>query len=349
MNNSVVSLHASPARCTNSLAALLSLVVTIAVVTASASAQSSEEVHLVPRVRQEAHAPDKLFADASLMTATPPVRVNVNLVLVPVTVTDERNRLVSTLGRGDFELFEEEQPQEIRYFSVEDAPISIGLVVDLSGSMAKKLDSVHAAVDEFFANANPQDDYFVVTVSDTPRVLATRTQSVGTIQAKLASSPAGGITPLLDAIYLAETKLHSARYQRKAILIISDGADNASRYSLKEIKSLVQERDVEIYAIGLFDGLPLVRRFEEKFGKHLLNEVTEATGGRTIGIDNIAKLPAAAAVVSRELRSRYVLGYLPNARTVSRPWRKIKVKVRAQENAARVQAYYKKGYSYGSE
>jgi Ca-activated chloride channel family protein len=272
------------------------------------------------------------------------IRVDVDLVLVPVTVTDQMNRLVTALDKEDFTLYEGEERQEIRYFSTEDAPISIGLIVDLSGSMGNKIDSVHAAVDEFFKNANPQDDYFVVTVSDTPRLLANTTQSIGTIQEKLASAPPGGCTALLDAIYMAESKLRSARYQRRALLIISDGGDNVSRYTLREIKALVQEADAEVYAIGLFDGLPFIKTIEEKFGRHLLSQVTEASGGRTIPVGNLAKLPQVAATISRELRSQYVLGYRPKKGPRDGKWRKIKVRVTQPKHASPMQAFYKKGY-----
>jgi Ca-activated chloride channel homolog len=263
---------------------------------------------------------------------------------VPVTVTDQKNRLVTTLDKDDFTLYEGEEQQDIRYFSTEDAPISIGLIVDLSGSMANKIDRVHAAVNEFFKNANPEDDYFVVTVSDTPKVLGDSTQSIGTIQAQLGTVPAGGYTALLDGVYLAESRLRTARYQRRALLIISDGGDNISRYKLPEIKELVQEANAEVYAIGLFDGFPVFRTIEEKFGKHLLSEITEASGGRTIGVENLTKLPKVAATISTELRSQYILGYFPEKVSKDGKWRKIKVKVTPPEHASPLQAFYKKGY-----
>ncbi len=308
-------------------------------------AQSAEDVQIVPRAPDEPGAVASRSSADLLPASARALRVDVNLVLVPVTVIDAKNRPVANLGSQDFQLFEGERRQEIKFFSIEDAPISVGLIVDLSGSMANKIDEVRYAVNEFFVNANPQDDYFVVTVSDTPKVLANTTQSIGTIQEKLGSVPPGGYTALLDAIYLAETKLRNARYQRKALVIVSDGGDNISRYSLREIKSLVQETDAIIYAMGLFDGLPFIRSIEEKFGRHLLDQVTEATGGRTLPIDNAAKLPQAAMLISRELRSQYVLGYNPNADSRDGKWKKIRVKVNPQGGHSRVQAFYKKGYS----
>jgi Ca-activated chloride channel homolog len=149
---------------------------------------------------------------------------------------------------------------------------------------------------------------------------------------------------MLDAIYLAESKLRSARYQRKAIVIFSDGGDNASRYTLREIKNLVQESDVEVYAIGLFDTF-FVGALEEKLGKMWLSEITDATGGRTLTVDNRAKVPVAAATISREMRNQYVLGYQPDVPDAGASrWRKIKVSVTQPGTEQRLHAHYKKRY-----
>ncbi len=162
-------------------------------------------------------------------------------------------------------------------------------------------------------------------------------------QQKLAADNPDGQTALLDAIYLAIAKMRSARYQRRALLIVSDGGDNHSRYGLKEIKSLVQEANVEVYAIGIFDGL-LFRSFEEFMGKRWLSEITDVTGGRTVAAGDLGKVPEIAATVSREMRNEYVLGYRPRNMVRDGKWRKIKVQVTPSAPAGRVQAYYKKGY-----
>jgi len=150
----------------------------------------------------------------------------------------------------------------------------------------------------------------------------------------------------LDAIYLGLAKMRSARYQRRALLIISDGGDNHSRYHAKEVKSLVEEADVLIYGVGIFDSLPvpMFRTIEEKLGKRLLTEISEASGGRTIVADNAEKVPAIAATVSRELREQYVLGYTSNNPVRDGKWRKIKVQVSATAGVPPLHAYYKKGY-----
>ena len=237
----------------------------------------------------------------------------------------------------------------IRYFTKEDGPISVGLILDLSKSMTNKVDTERAAVEQFFQNANPDDDYFVIAVSSHPKLIATTTRSLRTIETELGLTVPDGNTALLDAIYLGVAQMQTARYKRHALLIISDGGDNSSRYKLREIKSIVQESDVSVYAIGLFDTA-LFKTFEEYMGKKWLSEITDASGGRTVTIDNLMRLPETAAAISWELRNQYVLGYKPSGLMADGQWRKIKVNVTPQEkplaaSGAHLQAYYRKGYS----
>ena len=309
-----------------------------------ASGQTVDTVHsqsnpkYVPAVKS-----DRLTSAPTVPVAdNKPLRVSVDVVLVPVTVSDRHNRPVTSLNRKDFSVFEDDKRQEIRYFSAEQSPLSIAILFDVSKSMTDKIDSERDALIEFFNNANPADEYFAITFSDRPRVLASSTQSIDELQNKLLAIEPGGPTAMLDAVYLAESKLRSAHYERKAIVIFSDGGDNASRYKLREIKSLVQESDVEVYAIGLFDKF-LIGAVEEKLGKEWLSEITDASGGRTVTVDNRAKLPDAAALISREIRTQYVLGYHPLIRNAG-AWRKIKVAVTDPVTQQHLYAHYRKGY-----
>jgi len=314
-----------------------------------AHSQSTDEVHIVPRNLPDQVKPQGAPATIDIepnLRPLKPMRVDVDLVLVPVTVTDALNRPVMGLEKQNFNLYEGEQQQEIIHFSSDDSPISIGLLLDLSKSMVNKYVIERTAVEAFFHNANPQDDYFVVAFSDRPRVLATSTQSIDDIQQKLAADNPEGETALLDAVYLALAKMRSARYSRRALLIISDGGDNHSRYGMKEVKSLVQEANVEVYAIGIFDST-FFRSFEEFMGKRWLGEITDVTGGRTIAAGDLGKVPEIAATVSREMRSEYVLGYRPRNARRDGKWRRIRVQVNPSASAGRVQAYYKKGYLAG--
>lgn len=315
------------------------------VIPSFAWAQSMDDVHVMPHEDAD-RAP---LVDAipieklpTMDSHTPPLRVGVDVVLVPVIVTDAMSHPVNTLKKQDFALYEENKLQEIRYFSTEDAPISIAVLLDVSKSMSDKVDTERAAVVEFFHNANPEDEYFAITFSDRPRLIARHSRSIDDIERKFLAAEPGGPTAMLDAIHLAEAELRSARYKRRAIVIISDGGDNASHYTLRETKNLAEESDVQIYAIGLFDTF-FFNTIEERLGKKWLSEITDRTGGRTLTVDNRAKVPEAAATISRELRTQYVLGYRPPKPARSR-WRRIKVRVNSLVAHPPLQAYYKKGY-----
>jgi Ca-activated chloride channel family protein len=279
--------------------------------------------------------------DPALSVHTRPMLFNVDVVLVPVTVNDAANRPVMGLGQQDFSIFEDSVQQPIRYFSDEDAPISLGVLLDVSNSMKEKIDTAREAVIDFFKNSNPEDDYFVISFSDNPALLADSTRSLSYVQARLAEAEPSGHTALLDAIYLGLNKMQHARYKRRALLIISDGGDNHSRYSSREIKHLVEEADVQIYAIGIYSTI--FKTPEEWNGQRLLTSITEATGGRTITIHNASELPAAAATVSHELRSQYVLGYQTQHPNDGK-WRKIKVTAHPQSTAERIEVHAKTGY-----
>jgi Ca-activated chloride channel family protein len=254
------------------------------------------------------------------------------------------NRPVVGLGQQNFAVYEDNQPQHISLFSAEDAPISVGVLLDLSSSMANKFVTERAALEAFFNNANAQDDYFVVTFADQPRLLTSAGDSMQDIQQTLAAGivPAGH-TALLDAIYLATARMRSARYSRRALLIISDGGDNHSRYGLQDVRSLVEEANVEVYAIGIFDSM-FFRSFEEWMGKRWLGEITNVTGGQTVPAAGLQKVPEIAAGLSRLMRNQYVLGYRPSNTARDGKWRKIKVRVTPPSGALPVQAHFKKGY-----
>ena len=309
-----------------------------------ARGQSTDEVHILPRSDQgilKSMADTSPADSASSSHYTRPLHVDVDLVLVPVTVSDSMNHTVTTLKKEDFLLYEENKQQEIRYFSTEDIPMSIAILVDVSKSMSDKIDNEREAIVEFFNNANRDDEYFAIAFSDRPRVLADSTQSLDQLQGKLLSEEPGGPTAMLDAVYLAVSKLRSAHYERKAIIIFSDGGDNASRYKLREIKSVVRESDIQVYAVGLFETF-LFNTIEEKLGKIWLSAITDATGGRTITVDTRTKVPEAAATISREMRNQYVIGYRPTSPAKAK-WRKIKVRLTSTDEPS-LRAYYKQGY-----
>lgn len=331
------------------LAAAVMLVLAMSLINAC-MAQESADVHITPNEHTHADTGGTRNGRPDYMSdmRTSLLRVNVDLVLVPVTVTDSLNRPVTGLSKGNFAVYEDEKPQHIRYFSAEDSPISVGILLDVSGTMSNKVDAAREALADFFKASHPDDDYFVITFADQPKLLADSTKSIGEIQDSLATVKPFGYTALLDAIEMALDKLQSARYQRRALLIISDGGDNSSRHKLSEVKASVEESDVEVYAIGLFDdGLPIFKAFDEKLGKRILSQVTEAGGGRTVTVENLARLSQAAASISTEMRTQYLLGYRPANSVRNGKWRRIKVRVATAvsgDASVRLHPAYKKGY-----
>jgi Ca-activated chloride channel homolog len=310
-----------------------------------AQAQSLDDVHVEPRHQSNT---EKAVAETTppgfpgLDGNFKPLRVDVDLVLVPVTVIDGMNHPVTALQKQDFRLYEGEKPQEIKYFFENDEPLSIAVLLDVSKSMSDKIDIERQALQDFVNNANPQDEYFEITFSDRPHLVASATNSLEEMQRPLMLAEPAGPTAMLDAIYLAEAQLRTAKYKRRAIVIFSDGGDNVSHHSHREIRGLVRERDVEVYAIGLFQAAPF-GTVEEKLGKMWLSQITDCTGGRTVAIQKREKVPEAAAEISREMRSQYVLGYRPaNARDGK--WRKIKIRVASAKTKQSLHASYKQGY-----
>jgi len=308
-----------------------------------AQSDSLDDAHVVPLQRSDQSA-QAVAAEPTLSARLKPFRSDVDLVLVPVTVTDSFNRPVLDLPQQEFTLYEDSVPQPIRYFSREDAPISIALVLDYSASMKNKIEYEAEAVKQFFLHANPDDEYFLVTVSSKPKLVASSTQSIGTIEERLASIKPQGATALYDAIYLGINKLRTARYQRRALLIISDGGDNHSRYSLKETRHMIEEADVLTYGIGIFDDMPvpLLKTVEERLGRQSLSKLTDASGGRTIPADDRRQIPQIAALISSELRDQYMLGYRPTNQ--KRDGKVHRIRVRLSASAVLRHVYYREGY-----
>jgi Ca-activated chloride channel family protein len=270
------------------------------------------------------------------------IRMNVDLVLVPVTVTDPMNRLVTGLEKEDFQIYENSKEQPIRTFAAEDAPVSIGIIFDLSGSMSSKLIRARESILQFIKTANPQDEFFVIGFNDRPELIEDFTSSVEDIQARLATVRSGHRTALLDAIYFGVTKMKDARHERKALLVVSDGGDNRSRYTEGEVRAQVREADVEIYSIGIFD--PYAPTPEERTGPQLLEDLSDVTGGRLFRVDDIDEMGDIAEKISTELRNQYVIGYRPQDLTRDGKWRKVKVKVNPPQGLPPLTIYARTGY-----
>jgi Ca-activated chloride channel homolog len=303
------------------------------------------DIHVQPREADKPkteEASNQSIVSSSMNTHVRPLKVGVDLMLVPVTITDPMNRLVTGLEKDNFQLFEGSSPQEIKSFSSEDAPVSLGVIFDSSRSMSSKMDRAKDAVMEFFKTANPQDEFFMITFSDRPEEIADFSTSVDDIQGRLLYTVPRGRTALLDAIYLGVSKMRAAKYPKKALLIISDGGDNHSRYTEGEIRSMVKEADILIYAIGIYDHYFPTE--EERLGPTLLSDVTELTGGRAFTIDNPNDLADVSTKIGIELRNQYVIGYRPKNPMHDGKWRKIKVKLLPPKGLPPLRVYAKTGY-----
>jgi Ca-activated chloride channel homolog len=309
----------------------------------AAWAQSVSDVNTAVRDRQEVARSVSPTAAGVTPSSEGPLRVSVDLVLIPVTVSDARDRPVLELTKRDFGLYDSGKQQDIKYFFAQAAPISIGLILDFSKSMENKIGREREAVVQFLNNANPEDDYFAIAVSSKPELIADATDSLDELRSRIGEKPPQGSTALLDSIAMALARMRSARYQRRALIIISDGGDNSSRYALRNIKNMVQESDVDLYAIGLFDTA-LFKTYEEFMGKRWLREITDPSGGRTVTVDSLEKLPEAAAEISRELRQQYVLGYSPTHTAANGKWHKVKVQILSSTAEHPLTPSYKKGY-----
>lgn len=296
-----------------------------------------------------AQSPSPLSRNQNPLEATRPnertLRVSVELVLVNVTVTDPYDRLVTGLEAEHFRVFEDKVEQEIVHFTSEDVPISIGVIFDLSGSMRNKIYKARLAAAQFFKTANPEDEFLLVTFNDRAQLASRFTSSIEELQTRLMFTATKGRTALLDAIYLGLSQMKGARHAKRALIIISDGGDNHSRYNEKDLKNFVEESDVQLYAIGIYEP-PGHRTHtsEEFYGPSLLTELTEMTGGRMFPVESLNDLADIAAKISVELRNQYLLAYKPGNRDPNGKWRKIKVLIRPPKGLPPLNVYAKAGY-----
>jgi Ca-activated chloride channel homolog len=283
-------------------------------------------------------------APATPSKAKASIRSDSNLVLVPVTVCDPMNRPVTGLEKEQFKVFDDKVEQTLTHFAMDDEPVAVGLVFDISGSMGPKLRTSREAAAQFFKTANAEDEFFLVEFNDSPRLVVPLGRDVAEIQNQLTFAQSKGRTALLDAVFLALHELKKSEKNRKALLIISDGGDNCSRYSETEVRNLVRESDVLIYAIGIYEPFGSRSRSPEELeGPGLLGEITEQTGGRHFPAD-ISELPDIAAKIGVELRNRYVLGYSPTDKVRDGRYHPVTVKVIPPHGMPPLHAYWRHGY-----
>ena len=280
------------------------------------------------------------------MTATgADFKADSTVVLVNVTITDGHGHPITGLHKENFQIFEEKAEQSVRYFSAEDLPISVGLVLDFSRSMTSKFPRLQEAVAQFLKIANPDDEFCMIEFRDRAELSVGFTRAPEDIQNRVAFANPAGHTALLDAVHLGLRQMKKARNPRKALLVVSDGGDNHSRFTTREVEDLARESDVEVYTVGIPDSAgPGLGEFEESRGARLLAEMSEQGGGRYYGIDNVRDLPAIAQRIGEELRHQYVLGYVSTNPGRDGKYRRVQVKVLRSPGQPKLSAYWRHGY-----
>jgi Ca-activated chloride channel homolog len=259
------------------------------------------------------------------------IRLETKLVSTVITVSDPHGRFVTGLEKENFEIYDDNVKQDIAIFSDEDAPITLGIVYDVSGSMGGLTNMSFQALRRFFHNSHEDDEYFIIAFNKKPQLVQDFTTSPNEILNRTIFIEAKGKTALYDAVYLATEKVKNGRHAKKALLILSDGHENNSRYSGKELAALLKESDVHIYAIGMGDNAVAKR-------------VLELTGGRVyswFGVTQIGDIYVRMALL---LRHQYVIGFYPSDTTSATKWHQVKVKVIAPKGLGRLSLSYKKGY-----
>jgi Ca-activated chloride channel family protein len=270
-----------------------------------------------------------LFSVAGVLYSQKSIKVDVDLVMVNVTVTDSDNKLVTDLKRENFQLFEDKIKQDIQYFSSEGAPLSLGIVFDISHSMQNKLELAREAAARFLETGTPEDEYLLVEFANRAELTENFTTDISRLRDRLAFKPAKGATALYDAVYLGLTKVKAGQNPKKALLLITDGEDNHSRYSRGDIREFVRESDVQIYIIDL--------------GRALVGELAEMTGGHSYrgSVDDLEDI---CAKIALELKSQYVLGYKSTNTVRDGKFRKIQVRTTPPPGMLKLNVRTREGY-----
>ena len=283
MNSPAQSFRAGPCAAPAGFARILFLASLLAVGVTCCSGQG--EVHITPHVIQStASGAGQSKGNYSRNKERQSPRADVDLVLVPVIVTDQNDRPVLGLETNNFSLYDGHDQEAISHVSTEDGPISVGILFDISDSMYGKIEWAREAVLQFLRSASSEDEFFLVLFNTRPEIATDFTRSVDDIENVISTARPEGTTALLDAVYLGLSTMKYAQNQRKVLLIVSDGGDNHSRYTSRHVSSLLAESNVQTYALGIFTDVP--RTPVERVGPDLLAAMTHITGGRTLAIRN---------------------------------------------------------------
>ena len=272
-----------------------------------------------------------------------PIIHHTDLVTVTVTVTDMYGRFVTGLGKNAFSVFEEKAAQDILFFSDEDAPVSLGVVFDVSGSMSgDKIMKAREALSRFIDTSHKNDEYFLIGFNHRAQLLLNRTRDSDALLDKLTFVQTKGQTALYDATYLGVERVTRGSHKKRAILLISDGQDNSSRYTYTEVKRMLKESDVIIYAVGIIGGGGSGEL--DMSGRAILEELAGVSGGKAFFPSTSAEMNDTFERIALELRTQYSISYRPSNFTNDGKWRKIKVKVQPPRGFPRLFVRGREGY-----
>jgi Ca-activated chloride channel family protein len=271
------------------------------------------------------------------------IRQRTSLVVVNVSVTDKQFRQISGLNKEHFEIYEDKVRQQIEFFSDDDKPASVGVIFDLSGSMNNKISRARDAIKAFIDTCHDQDDFFLVGFNDRATLLAELSDGQSVLN-KLALVDPHGQTALYDAAYLGVEKVKEGRHEKRALLIVSDGQDNASRYNYGELRKLLKEADVQVYCIGILEEGASAGSALDRQGQLILEELSNSTGGMAFFPTSYAELEDSVTRIALTLRHQYSIGYVPNNEQRDGKWRKIKVRVNAPRGLPSLIVRAKEGY-----
>lgn len=268
----------------------------------------------------------------------PVFRIGVDTVFINVSVTDPLNRYVIGLEREHFKIYDERVEQDIVHFARESAPVSIAVVFDVSGSMKANgnIEKARSAISRFVSSANPVDEFCLVTFNQQAKLASPFGRDIGNLRSEIAFRQPGGHTALHDAVYMGLEQMKSARHAKKALILISDGEDNSSRYSFTEVKDFARESDVQIYAIGEEGKLG--------YGRSQIQNIVSLTGGRAFFPDSFNELDYYIDLVMAELRNQYIVGFTPDHKVKDGRWRRLRVKLEPPAGLPRLVVHARQGY-----
>ncbi len=289
-----------------------------------------------------------LLSPATSSQSTPPasqsakpddqLKLSTDLVSLKVTVADSFGRIVTGLSQENFEVYDDKVKQTIAHFIEADAPVSIGIIYDVSGSMDGIIRNSFEALRRFIETSHEDDDFFLIGFNNHVKLVQDFTTSGDRLLSRLLLVKPGGSTALYDAVYLGVEKVQQGRHPKRALLIISDGEDNNSRYNFRQLRQLVREAGVQVYAIKI--GGPY------SYGADVLSEIAQATGGRSFVpiYDNGMSFLDICTRIALELRRQYSIGFYPSDARAPLPFHRVQVKVKAPKGLGRLSLTYKDRY-----